>query len=54
MPKTYKEDNWGNGVSSVRESVKKSDSLKGAAVQRGLAPGNRGIPIVREPLPGNY
>jgi stage III sporulation protein SpoIIIAA len=32
----YKEDNWGNRVSSVREVVRKKGSLKGAAVQRGL------------------
>jgi hypothetical protein len=36
VPRIYKEDNWGNQVSSVRDSVKKSDSLKGAVAQRGL------------------
>jgi hypothetical protein len=32
----YKEDTWGNGVSSVRESLRKRGSWKGAVVQRGL------------------
>jgi hypothetical protein len=32
----YKENNWGNRVSSVLESVRKSGSWKGAAVQRGI------------------
>jgi hypothetical protein len=32
----FEEDNWGNRVSSVRESVRKRGSLEGAAVQRGL------------------
>jgi hypothetical protein len=32
----YKEDNWGNQVSSVWESVRKRDSWKGVAAQRGL------------------
>jgi hypothetical protein len=36
----YKEDNWGNRVSAIRESVKKKDSWKGADVQRGLERGN--------------
>jgi hypothetical protein len=31
-----KENNWGNGVISVRESVRKRGSWKGAAAQRGL------------------
>jgi hypothetical protein len=31
----YKEDNWGNRVCSVRESVRKTGSWKGAAVQKG-------------------
>jgi hypothetical protein len=47
MPRSYKEDNWGNQVSSVWEAVKKRDSLKGATVQRGLEPGSRGLAIVR-------
>jgi hypothetical protein len=34
--KGYKEGNWGNRISSVRESVRKRGSWKGAAVQRGL------------------
>jgi hypothetical protein len=32
----YKEDNWGNRVNSVSESVKKIVSWKGTALQRGL------------------
>jgi hypothetical protein len=40
MLRSCKEDNWGNQV-SVKES-----SWKGAAVQRGLEPGSRGIAIV--------
>jgi hypothetical protein len=35
----YKEDNWGSRVSSVREAVKKRDSWKGAAIQRGFERG---------------
>jgi hypothetical protein len=31
----YKEDKWGNRVSSVRESVGKTGSWKGVAIQRG-------------------
>jgi hypothetical protein len=31
VPRYYKEDNWGNQDSSVRESVKKKASCKGAA-----------------------
>jgi hypothetical protein len=42
----YKEDNWGNRVSSVRESVKERGIWKGAAVQRGLGLGSRGIALV--------
>jgi hypothetical protein len=42
-----KEDSWGNQVSSVLEFVKKRDSWKGAAVQRGLEPRGSGIAIVR-------
>jgi hypothetical protein len=36
VPRSYKEDNWGYQVSYVWESVKKRDSWKGAAIQRGL------------------
>jgi hypothetical protein len=47
----YKEDNWGNRVSSVEEAVEKNESRKGywkgAAVQGGLEHGSRGIVIVR-------
>jgi hypothetical protein len=32
----YKEDNWGNRVSSVQEALKKRGSWKGGSVQRGL------------------
>jgi hypothetical protein len=39
----YKEDNWGNQVSSVREAVRKSGNWKGAVIQRGLEPGSEGI-----------
>jgi hypothetical protein len=28
VPRSYKEDNWGNQVSSVRAAVKKRDSWK--------------------------
>jgi hypothetical protein len=42
-----KKNNWGNRVSSVRESLKKRDIWKGAAVHRELEPGSRGITIVR-------
>jgi hypothetical protein len=47
VPRSCKEDNWGNQVSSVRESVKKKVSWKGATVQRGLEPRSRGLAIVR-------
>jgi hypothetical protein len=33
VPRSYKEENWGNQVSSVRESVKKRIRWKGAAIQ---------------------
>jgi hypothetical protein len=60
VPRSYKEDNLGDQVSSVREAVKKRDrrkefctrvceekfSWKGAAIQRELEPGGRGIVIV--------
>jgi hypothetical protein len=38
VPRSYKEDNWGNKVSSVPESVKKSQLE--AAIKRGLERGN--------------
>jgi hypothetical protein len=47
VPRSFKEDNWGNQVSSVLESVKKGVSWKGAAVQRGLERGSRGLATVR-------
>jgi hypothetical protein len=37
--KGYKEENWGNLVNSVPESVRKRDNWKGAAMQRGLERG---------------
>jgi hypothetical protein len=43
----YGEYNWGNWVNSLRESVKKRDSRKGAVIQRGLEPGSRGLVIVK-------
>jgi hypothetical protein len=46
MQRGYKEDNWGNCVSFVREAVKKWDSLKRVAVQRKLEPRSRGIATV--------
>jgi hypothetical protein len=53
MPGCYKEENLGNQVSSVRESVKKCGSWKGAAVQRLL----EGVKLKnlhrQKPLPGN-
>jgi hypothetical protein len=36
VPRSYKEDNWGNQVSSVWESVKKRGSWKGATIRRGF------------------
>jgi hypothetical protein len=45
----YKDDNWGNQVSSVWKSVRKRDSWKGAAVQRGFKYGKREIAIVTSP-----
>jgi hypothetical protein len=47
VPKTYKKDKWGNQISSAWATVKKSDSLEGAAVEKGLQPGNKGITVVR-------
>jgi hypothetical protein len=49
VPRSYKEDNWGDQVSSVWGSVKKRSRWKGAAVQRGLEPGSRELTIVRSP-----
>jgi hypothetical protein len=46
-PRSYKEDNCGNQVSSVRESVKIRSNWRGAAVQRELEPRGKGITIVR-------
>jgi hypothetical protein len=36
VQRSYKEDNWENRISSVRDSVRKRGSWKGVAVQRGL------------------
>jgi hypothetical protein len=36
LQRGYKGDNWGNRASSVRKSVRKRGSWKGAAVQREL------------------
>jgi hypothetical protein len=47
VPRSYKNDNWGNQVSSVREYLRKRGSCKGAAVQRRIAPRSRGMAIVR-------
>jgi hypothetical protein len=41
-----------NQISSVRISVNKRDSWKGAAVQRGLEPGSRGTATVRSRYQG--
>jgi hypothetical protein len=41
------EENWGNQVSSVRESVKKRFSWKGAAIQKGLERGSRRTSTVK-------
>jgi hypothetical protein len=43
----YKEDNWGNKVSYVLESVKKRCSWKGAILHSGLKPRGRRIATVR-------
>jgi hypothetical protein len=43
----FKEDSWGNRVSSVQEAMKKRDSWKRAVIQRGLEPGGKGIVLVR-------
>jgi hypothetical protein len=47
VPGSYKEDNWGNRASSVREAVKKRDSWKGAAIQREIERGSWRISTVR-------
>jgi hypothetical protein len=52
VPRSYKEDNWGNQVSSVRESVKKRVSWKKAAIQRGIQRGSRRISTVRSHYQG--
>jgi hypothetical protein len=36
MPRSYKEDNWGNPASSLPQAVKKKGSWKGAAIQTGF------------------
>jgi hypothetical protein len=51
--KSYKEDNWGNRVSYVRESVKKGSSWKGVTVQRGLARVKLKNLRYWKPFPGN-
>jgi hypothetical protein len=52
VQKGYKEDIWGNQVSSVREAVKKRDSWKGEAIQKGLEHGSRRLAIVRSRYQG--
>jgi hypothetical protein len=52
VPRSYKKDSLGNQISSVWEAVKKRDSWKRAAVQRGLEPGSRGIASVRSRYQG--
>jgi hypothetical protein len=51
VERVYREDNWDNQDNSVREFVKKRDrrrdSWKGAAVQRGLEHGCRGMASVK-------
>jgi hypothetical protein len=47
VPRSYKEENWGDQAISVRKSAKKRINLKGAAVQTGLEHGSRGIAIVK-------
>jgi hypothetical protein len=51
MMRSYKEDNWGDQVSSVWKAVRKMDRRKkfgwnGAVIQRGLEPRGKGIAIV--------
>jgi hypothetical protein len=45
LQRSYKEDNWGNQVSSVWEAVKKRDRWKRVG-RRELEPGSRGILLV--------
>jgi hypothetical protein len=45
--RSFKEDNGGNQFSFVQEAVKKRDSWKEAAIQRGLEHGSLRISIVR-------
>jgi hypothetical protein len=52
LQRGYLEDNWGDQVSSVRESVKKGVSLKGAAIQRKLERGSWRISTVRSRYQG--
>jgi hypothetical protein len=40
VPRSYKEDNWGNQVTSVWQSVKRGVSCKGVAIQSGLERGS--------------
>jgi hypothetical protein len=40
VKRSFKEDNWGNRVSSVLEALKKRFSWKGAAIQRILKHGS--------------
>lgn len=40
VPRSYKEEKWGNQASSVLQYVKKSVSWKGAAIQIGLESGS--------------
>jgi hypothetical protein len=52
MPRSNKEDKWGNqsvlyGSLKKRVSNSFSGSWKGAAVEKGLEPGDRGIAIVK-------
>jgi hypothetical protein len=52
VTRSYKEDSWGNQVSSLRESVKKRVSWKEAAPQKVLQAGNKGIAIVKNRYQG--
>jgi hypothetical protein len=52
VSRCYNEESWGNQVSSVRKSVKKGVSWKGAAIQRRLERGSRIISIVRRRYQG--
>jgi hypothetical protein len=46
LQRGYKEENWGNQFSFVRESVKKSVSWKGAAVRENLNPEAEEYPLL--------